>query len=681
MNISFKRKLAAFIGIWLLIGIGYSSSFTASWHLDDFPNIVRNGRIHLSQLDYDSVVHTFFASASGTFYRPVPMVSFALNWYCSGAGVFGYHLVNIFIHCINGFLLYLVVLRLLQAPRLSSCYNNSEIHWIAFIVSVMWALNPIQTQAITYIVQRMASMAALFYMAGIYLYLRYKNAASMGLKGVFFVACAVSYSLSVLSKENAILFPFSVILIETIFYASIEPRHKKRKVLIGTISLFLCTLILGFAFFAFEYGNPLHFIEKLYSNRPFTALQRLLTAPRILLFYPSLFIFPTPSRLSLCHDIKVSTSLLEPWTTLPSILFVLAIVGLCIAYYRKKPLISFAIIFYFLNHVVESTILPLELVFEHRNYLPSFFLYLPVAHYIVQIYRRPFFPEKYSRYLTVAAVCLCVGLFCNWTFARNLAWLSEKSLWEDEISKNSQLARPYHNLAWGYYQARGQYEEAMALYRKALTLKAHSSFEIALTLNNMGRIYYLMGEFDYALRFFEKSISEYPGIMITEYQVATTLIQLGRWEEALEKIDETLMISESHPAFLKLKGIALSKIGEDDRAASFFYRCLEQNPNAIDTHAHLSIVLSRMGRFDEAISLFAGHDVVETMNPLMVVTLSEIEKLNGNITMSDKYFNQFIQHQGVEKSREMLLSWKKDHLSVGIDYDHFLEQINQMSEK
>ncbi len=165
-----KKTLATIAGLWVLVWLAYSGSLTASWHLDDIPSIVRNPKLHLTQLTPDALVGTFFAGTSGKIYRPVPMASFAVNWYLGGANVIGYRAVNIAIHCINGMLVFLILVQLLQAPRLSGAYTRSEIHWAALLAALLWALNPVQTQAITYIVQRMAAMAGLFYLIGIYLF-------------------------------------------------------------------------------------------------------------------------------------------------------------------------------------------------------------------------------------------------------------------------------------------------------------------------------------------------------------------------------------------------------------------------------------------------------------------------------------------------------------------------------
>ena len=161
------------------------------------------------------------------------------------------------------------------------------------------------------------------------------------------------------------------------FYHSVESTSIKRRNWIAIRFADCCTLVIGIVFLAIERGNPLQYLERLYSDRPFTASQRLLTEPRILLLYLSQFFFPIPSRLSFCHDIHVSTSLIEPWTTLPAItLILLAVVGLSVVNYRKNPLISSCHYYFFFSIMaLNRRYYPLELVFEHRNYLPSFFLF------------------------------------------------------------------------------------------------------------------------------------------------------------------------------------------------------------------------------------------------------------------------------------------------------------------
>lgn len=675
MKFSLRHFVAALLGLWVLIWIAYWISLPAVWHIDDIPNIVRNQKIHLSRLAFSSIVDTFFAGPTGKFYRPIPMASFALNWYFHGSEVFGYRLVNILIHCTNAVLLYLIVHLLLQTPRLSGAYNRVQIHWIAFINAVFWSLNPLQVQAVTYIVQRMASMAALFFLLGIYFFLHYRIFSSGAAKKRLLFGCVLSYLLAILSKENAVLFPLSIYVINQVFCTEDSKQICNSKWLVlGTVSLLL-TLAIGSVIFLVARGNLFDFIEELYVHRSFTMTERVLTEFRILLLYLSKLFFPLPSRLSFCHDIKVSTSILNPWTTLPSILLIVGALVLSIIGYRKKPLLSFALLFFFLNHGIESTILPLELVFEHRNYLPSVFLFLPLSIGVVRIYEAAYVASRVRRILVIGSVCLAIGLLGNWTFGRNMLWLSAKTLWEDEIQKYPRLARPYHNLAWGYYQAHGKYRQAMALYRKALKLKPHTPLETASTLNNMGRISYLLGDYNHSRHYFERAIQTYPALKLAKVQLASTLIQMNLWEEALAIIDSALQKNPLAPFLLKLKGIALMHKGDINGAAISLSQSLNLRPDAADTRAHLSIVLGRMARYDEALGILNGNKIMNKKNLQYFMVASEIEKMRGDLDACNKLFDQTIQRYGPKKVKEQIFSWKDDKLAIVIGYSYYLSHI------
>ena len=202
----------AFALLFFLILLLYSNTFQASWHFDDFPNINNNPRIKISNLKPETLFQTFIASRDGGLYlgkkvyRPVACLTLALNWYVGQDNVLGYHIVNLCIHFITAFVLFLTILRLFCTPNLKGKYTGSE-YFIALLAATLWAINPIQTQAVTYIVQRMASMAAMFYILGIYFYLRGRLCEIRKNRIWWYICCGGSYLLAIGSKENAITLP------------------------------------------------------------------------------------------------------------------------------------------------------------------------------------------------------------------------------------------------------------------------------------------------------------------------------------------------------------------------------------------------------------------------------------------------------------------------------------------
>ncbi|GAG84650.1 unnamed protein product, partial [marine sediment metagenome] len=277
---------------------------------------------------------------------------------------------------------------LFDTPRLSGLYRRKQVIFISLLAAALWAANPIQVQAVTYIVQRMASLCGMFYILGIFLYVKARCLKILTMKSVLlYTACCLSFLAAFLSKENAALLPVSLLLIEAIFFQDLG-RKKVRLTFWGIAIALGAATVIGGALIFYD-GNLSAFVN--YEKRLFTPFERLLTQPRILLFYLTLIFYPAPHRLSLVHDIEISTSFYHPWTTLPSILVILVLIGFAIYKLRKWPILSFAVLFFFINHAIESSIIPLELIFEHRNYLPGMFLFWPVAvglERLIGVYRR-----------------------------------------------------------------------------------------------------------------------------------------------------------------------------------------------------------------------------------------------------------------------------------------------------
>ena len=224
-----SRCVIAFCILAVLIIIIYSNSFQASWHFDDYENVANNPRVQINDLRPSTLFKTFFASPEGKQkpFRSVVYLSFALNAYVEGKQVFGYHAVNIVIHIVTAFLLFITVLKIFETPKLKKRLNNDAL-FVALLTATLWAANPIQTQAVTYIVQRMASMAAMFFILGLYCYIIARLAATPKNRISLFIGCGCSCFLSVMSKENAALMPLSLLLVEFIFFRDLrDPKQRK----------------------------------------------------------------------------------------------------------------------------------------------------------------------------------------------------------------------------------------------------------------------------------------------------------------------------------------------------------------------------------------------------------------------------------------------------------------------
>nr|CBX30220.1 hypothetical protein N47_D30290 [uncultured Desulfobacterium sp.] len=591
-----SKYYITFLFLFLLIILSYSNAFDSSWHLDDYNNIVKNRLIRINNLSMDSVAGVLTAKADGLRFRPISMLSFAINWYFGKDNVFGYHVVNIGIHILTAFFLFLTIFFLFKTPNLKNKFTEENKYIISLLSTSLWAINPIQIQAVTYIVQRMASMAALFYIIGLFLYIKARLSDSL-LKKVIPCFCILPvFIFAIYTKENTITLPLALIIIEILFFRDFTKPEIRKKLFAAAGIVTIIIFLLGV--FLFLGKDPLSIIRSC-ENRYFTPYERLLTEARILVYYISLIFYPATTRLSIEHDIDISVSLFHPWTTMPSVIIIFFLIGIGIWQSRKRPFLSFAILFFFLNHIIESTILGLELIFEHRNYLPSFFIFVPVSLGLKSLIDH--YQAKSFMRITISAfvACLIAGYAIS-TYVGNIKWSSEVALLSDAIKKAPQSARAATNFARAYYENTGQYAEAIELYRKALYLKAHSRYYKGLILNNIAGIYYYLGDFKRAEKFWEKAYEVNPVYKFPLYGLALISVKKNDWNKGFYYLDKTGPENKNNKDVLNLKGIILFNRKNNAEALKYFRKSLIFNKNDNNALINIGAVYCMMGKYRKA---------------------------------------------------------------------------------
>jgi len=356
------------IAIGLIAGVAllaYSNTFHVPFHFDDRPNITENPNVQIKVLTWDRIERLVKNTYKETI-RVFSYFTLALNYYFGGFNVFGYHLVNFLIHVASGIFLYWFLMLTFNLPSLREKYGPISFR-VALFSSLIFISHPIQTQSVTYIVQRMASMAGMFYLLSLVLYV--KGRLSTGRPRIlYFGGMVLSYLLGVLSKENVAILPVFITLYEFYFFQKLDLSPKGRKILFGLVG---ALLILGAFGLIIWGGRYINVITEGYEYRTFTMSERVLTQFRIVLYYVTLLIYPHPSRLNLDYDFPISRTIFDPATTLVSILIIAGLVGYSVWIAKKRPVLSFFILWYFGNLVIESSIFPLEMVYEHRLYLPA----------------------------------------------------------------------------------------------------------------------------------------------------------------------------------------------------------------------------------------------------------------------------------------------------------------------
>lgn len=350
----------------LAVFLIYLPALGGGFFFDDHPNIVLNPSVKIVDLSWESLLLAWSGGLSGQFGRPISQLSFALNYYFSGFSSFAFKLTNLLIHCLNGVLVCLLSYQLLDSVRERLKLPRAGIY--AALLASVWLLHPIQLTSVLYAVQRMTSLSAFFLLAALLLHViaRRRTDGRWVMALLLIMAWGVCWPLSILSKEAGILFPAYVAVYELI----IRRSERGRLDTLGRVILVLSLLVVfGIVpYLASPFGQ---WILSGYEIRSFSLFERLLTESRVIWAYLSWIAFPILGSFALFHDdIVVSTSITDPWSTLPAIIGLLGLAFWSILNSRRFPLAAFGIVWFLIGHSLESTFIPLEMVHEHRNYLP-----------------------------------------------------------------------------------------------------------------------------------------------------------------------------------------------------------------------------------------------------------------------------------------------------------------------
>jgi len=606
--------LIIFIPIVFVI---YSNTIKSPFVLDDIFHILQNQHIRLDKFTLNEFKEIFNCSSGKN--RPVSMISFALNYYFSKYDVTRYHLTNIIIHIICGYLLFsLIKITLAISDRqsenqilpdkkeISTKAGSSEAGFrpfmIPFFAALIWLVHPVQTNSVTYVIQRMNSMAAMFYLLSLLLFIKgrlvWRQTAS-GLKtgadakkksgaaaGSFwyYTGCAAAGAMSLGCKETSAVLPFFIILYEWFFFQDMSLGCLKKTVTWVAALFFVILLILA----AWHYGAYIQsFIRAGYKALDFTPSQRLLTEFRVVVYYISLLVFPHPSRLNLDYDFPVSSSIFHPPATFICTVVIAGLFFTALAAAKKERIISFCILWFLGNLVMESSFIPLDIIFEHRLYLPSmFFMLLPVilAEKIFQT----------GRFRVFALSVLIVILSC-WTYQRNRVWRSYETIWRDCVKKSPGKDRPHNNLGL-VLSAKGRLAEAAGQYLKALQINPDNH----TAHFNLGTIFAKQRKFKKAAEHYMKALQIKPNYQAAHNNLGNALLMQNRLTEAKKHYLEVLRINpKNYKAYYNL-GNLFFRQNRFKEAAGYYIKALRLKPYFINANYRLGIALMRQGKMEAA---------------------------------------------------------------------------------
>jgi hypothetical protein len=610
--------------------------------------------------------------------RPLTLLSFLLdsnNW---PADPFPFKRTNLILHLCNGLLLAMLLQRL--GLVVFSHAERRRINMAALLGAAFWLLHPLFVSTTLYIVQREAMLPGTFTLVGLMLWLHGRSLMQQGAlrRGLFWMAMGLGSCtiLGVLSKANGILLPCLALVIEyallrpstdwpnpsrlglpllTLRDKSLSPSRMRveRSWLTYRRALLVCgwfpaMLVSGYLLNSAWKG----FTNGVASVRPWTMGQRLLTEPRILMRYLDLLWLPRPFTPGLFNDeIKASLSLWSPITTLPSIVTILAIIVIALRTRKRVPALAAATLFYFVGQSIESSTIPLELYFEHRNYLPAMLMFWPLALWICGVRRRSYaqvliqesmpssVPRTTSFYLPsidalrAAFAVLLVVTIAIMTYANAQLWgdtHDQSELWAaiNPHSPRAQVNAATLEIAAG--------RPAAAVMRTLPLLQAHpDEVQLAFTLVSarcaLGTL--SSKDLDEARR--AMSTTRDPGsLFVTWFEASIPIAESGQCRNLdLSALDDLIDAGLTNPKLmgtggrrqdlLHLKGQIALLHPDPDAALRYFNASLDQDvrPGAALEQA---AVLGSAGYPNEGLAHLAHYSAVAQREPLPAAGMPRI---------------------------------------------------------
>ena len=583
-----QRPYAALFLIAFMAAIAYSNTFTCSFHFDDISSIVDNPAIR--DLGDPGAIWRFMNR------RFIGNLSFALNYRLHGLDVTGYHIFNLIVHIAASLLAWNLARLMLKTPALKSMKYHGARQLIPLFAGLIFALHPLQTQAVTYIVQRLASMSTMFYLAAINFYIL-GRLTSGGRRTAALVSMGAAALLGLFTKETVATLPLAVLLCELIFFRT---RSRLRNMftdwrpIAGIIAgaAFLCILPY---LFEFSIRGALGTVP---SQRPgdplLTPAVYLITQTRVLITYLRLLAVPYPQNFD--YDFPASHGFFEPAVIASSlVLLVLFVTGARLI--KRRPLISFGILWFFLTLSVESSIKPLgNVIYEHRLYLPMFGFAAAAADIAAGALKN----RRNVLIILIAATSLVYG---GMTFARNRVWRDDIILWSDVVAKSPLKSRPYTNLGEAYDSA-GMQDTALEMYNKAYELNP----ENPETLNNIGFMRFESGKYaeslDYYKRALDLSSPRFPNYALFAVNRAAAHLELGQYDEAVEWYSIAADLNSLKLPALLGAAQKLIELGKHAEAMPFLETALHFDPGNGEANKVLGILLLEDKRAGEALKYF-----------------------------------------------------------------------------
>jgi tetratricopeptide (TPR) repeat protein len=548
--------LIAIVGI-----LAYANSFNNSFQFDDGFHIVDGTKIK----KMENVLK--FSHWKGIGNRPFSFFTLAIDYKLADKNEAGrpdvtvFHIFNLIYHILAGFIAFLLCLEILSLAvfKKNKIIQDHKV-LIALFTAFIFIAHPIQTQAVTYIIQRMTVLAGLFYMWSILLYIRGRN---VHLKNqtdkrwvpyAFYAGAVLTGVLGFLSKQNAITFPVAFILVEALFIRNQEEKIDRRflGLLSGFVGLFI---VLGIII----QGLPVEY-------QRISRLEYLYTQFRVLVKYWQLLFLPINQHLDYYFTVSLS---LWGVKELLSLAFILLTLALGVWLFLKKWFVpAFAIFWFYLTLSLESSIIPIrDVIFEHRLYMAVFGFGFAIA------YLAFYFAGAKKTRLPIIALSLLTIVYIGASLNRNRVWENPLTLWSDSVKKSPERERSWYWLAT-YYSEQKDHENAMECFNTSI--KNNPGFSLAF--NGRGNLKKEIGDLEGALKDYDMAIQIDPKYITAYYNRGVAYAAKGDLAEAIEDYDKSVELGNKSAAVYYNRGNAKRRKKMYDAAITDYNTSISLDP-------------------------------------------------------------------------------------------------------
>jgi protein O-mannosyl-transferase len=522
----------------VLILIVYANTLNSPFQWDEDEFLVNNpivNNLHYFASPSDAKGFQYYGHLVE---RYIGYLTFALNCKIHGFSVQGYHIVNVTIHIANSVLVYLLILLTFRTPFFAINDSRVTLHdsrfLIAFFSAMLFAVHPLQTEAVTYVFQRFVPLAALFSLMSLTSYVQSRLAAGSQQRFLFYCIALISALLAMKTKEIAFTLPVVIAVYEFLFF---RDTLKRRIIFLAPMLLTMSIIPLTLIYLKVTMGMGKHDLPGV-SYAVLSRGEYMLTQLRVIVTYLRLLLIPVNQNFD--YDYPVYKSVFDTQVIL-SFLFLSTLFGLGIYLIRSscftssvpRPLrlIGLGILWFFITLSVESSIVPLDrLIDEYRVYLPSVGISIAIVTGLFLIKER--MQSLKAGKVIIALLVIVSGVFAIATYERNLVWGDKIGLWEDTVNKSAGSAEAHYTLGVAY-KNQDMPHKAMEQYLLAVNLRP----DYVEAHNNLGVIYKTFNMPDKALEQFLIVIKLRPDYADAHFNLGSLFYyRLGQIENARREL-------------------------------------------------------------------------------------------------------------------------------------------------